>query len=277
MKTSQIEQTEYQIDKLVKDFKKSMEAISKEKAVIGLSGGIDSAVAAALILKAIGRENVIAVNMPYKPLSQVSSKAAKMVAGKFRLNFEIFDITEPIDAFFKTMPDASDLRRGNAMARIRMAYLFDRAQTLGGIVAGTSNKTEILLGYGTWYGDTASSINILGTLYKREVYSIAEVLGVPQSIIKREPSADLWDGQTDEGEFGFSYKVADEFLYAMFEENKNKTDLKKQFGAEITKKIIDKVITNSFKRNMPVITCGKISFFKDIEKRLNTFMTEELI
>ena len=93
MKTSQIEQTEYQIDKLVKDFKKSMEAISKEKAVIGLSGGIDSAVAAALILKAIGRENFIAVNMPYKPLSQVSSKAAKMVAGKFRLNFETFDIS----------------------------------------------------------------------------------------------------------------------------------------------------------------------------------------
>lgn len=264
-------------DKLTKDFRKAMGFIGKKKIVLGLSGGIDSALAAALIAKSIGSSNVIPVFMPYKTTNPSSKTDAEKVAEKFDLKMEVFDISEPADAFFKNTPDADLLRRGNVMARMRMVTLFDRAAKENALVGGTSNKTEIILGYGTWYGDTASSINIIGSLYKKQVYELSEYLGIPESVIVKKPSADLWEGQTDEDELGFSYPVADKFLYAFFNEKKDRQYLEKEFGSVLTDKILKRAAANSFKRNMPLVIGAPMSFFRDIDKRISEFVMNDIM
>lgn len=264
-------------DKLTKDFRQAMDFIGKKKVVLGLSGGVDSALAGALMARAMGASNVIPVFMPYKTTNPSSKTDAEAVATKFDLKMEVFDISEPADAFFKDTPDADFLRRGNVMARMRMVTLFDRAAKENAIVGGTSNKTEIILGYGTWYGDTASSINIIGSLYKKQVYELSEYLEIPESVIIKKPSADLWEGQTDEDELGFSYPIADKFLYAFFNEKKDRIELEKEFGAELTNKIIKRAATNSFKRNMPLVIGAPSSFFRDIDKRISDFVMNDIM
>lgn len=260
-----ISYTFLKISHLVSSFKEAIGNTGRRKAVLGLSGGVDSALAAVLVSKSIGAENLLAIFMPYKTSEPTSMSDAAALAKKFSLHLETIDITDVADAFFNGKGDVSDLRRGNAMSRIRMATLFDISQKENAIVAGTSNKTEIVLGYGTWHGDMASSINILGSLYKREVYELSEYLELPLSIINKKPTADLWLGQTDEAELGFSYDTADKFLYAAFELELGEDNLVEIFGSELTHKILGKIRANAFKRKVPFICGAGGSFFERVD------------
>ena len=185
--------------------------------VLGLSGGIDSSLAAALAARALGPERVHAFLLPYRTSSPESEADARLVAGHLGIPHRVIDISPMIDAYFAIETDADAGRRGNKMARERMTILFDQAKRANALVLGTSNKTEILLGYSTVFGDNASSINPLGDLYKHQVWQLARHLGLPERVVSKAPSADLWPGQTDEGELGFSYALADEVLYLLFD------------------------------------------------------------
>ncbi len=185
--------------------------------VVGLSGGIDSALSAALAARALGPEHVHAFILPYRTSRPESEQDARAVAGHLGMPHRVIDISPMIDAYFALEPDAPADRRGNKMARERMTILFDQAKKLDALVLGTSNKTEILLGYSTVFGDNASSLNPLGDLYKCQVRQMARHLSLPAHVVDKVPSADLWPGQTDEDELGFSYDTADEVLHLLFE------------------------------------------------------------
>lgn len=186
--------------------------------VVGLSGGIDSALSATLAARALGPERVHAFLLPYRTSNPQSEADARAVAEWLGIPHRVIDISPMIDAYFDNVdPDADPARRGNKMARERMTILFDHAKTLGGLVLGTSNKTEILLGYSTVFGDNASSLNPLGDLYKQQVWQLSRHLEIPREVIEKAPSADLWPGQTDESELGLEYRVADEVLYLLFD------------------------------------------------------------
>src|SRR5438105_245349 len=189
------------------------------KAVIGLSGGVDSALSTYLAVRALGKENVHVLLMPYRTSSPESLSDAMAAVTDLGISHEVFDISPTADAFFQETEKAGggmdQLRRGNVMARLRMIALYDRSQTLGALVIGTSNKTESLLGYTTLFGDNASAINPLGDLYKTQVWQLSKHIGVPDAIVSKAPSADLWPGQTDETELGVTYSKVDELLYYM--------------------------------------------------------------
>lgn len=189
-------------------------------AVFGLSGGIDSALVAYLATQALGRDYVQAVLMPYETSSAASLSDAQAVVDDLGIASVTVPITAPVDAFFQTVDGllhvtATPLRRGNRMARERMATLFDLSAHFHALVVGTSNKTELLLGYGTQFGDLASALNPIGDLYKHQIRQLSRAIGVPQSILEKAPSADLWEDQTDEQELGFTYDEADEMLYQL--------------------------------------------------------------
>lgn len=205
------------LKKLCDFIKKELKKTGRNKVILGLSGGVDSAVSAALAVKALGPENVVALLMPYKSSNPSSLEHGKMVAGRLKIEAIEIPITPMVDAFFEKLTDADTKRRGNFMARMRMSILFDQSEVIGAVVLGTSNRTEILLGYGTVFGDTACAFNPLGELYKCDVYKLAEALKVPKEIIEKAPSADLWEGQTDEEELGLKYKDVDRMLYYMIE------------------------------------------------------------
>ena len=186
-----------------------------ERAVLGLSGGIDSALVAYLTAEAIGAERLLTVLMPYRTSSPASQGDAEEVVRRLGTASELVDITPMVDGFFGPESDASSLRRGNFMARQRMAVLYDRSVTWGGLVVGTGNKTESLIGYTTVFGDNACAFNPIGDLYKSQVRQLAAAIGVPDQIIRKAPSADLWPGQTDEDELGRSYDLLDRALFAL--------------------------------------------------------------
>jgi NAD+ synthase len=227
-----------------------------KRLVIGLSGGIDSTVAAYLAVKALGKKNVLGILMPYKTSSADSVKDALTVVKALGIKSMIINLTCAVDSLAENDPDIlkNKVRFGNIMARMRMICLYDQSNEFKGLVLGTGNKTEILLGYSTLYGDSASAINPLGDLYKTQVWQLAELLKCPKEIIKKKPSADLWKGQTDEGELGFTYKEADELLYYMIDQRYSDEDLKdigfKPQFIQIVKKLIQR---NQFKRVPPVI------------------------
>lgn len=190
--------------------------------VVGLSGGVDSSLSAALAAQALGPERVHGFLLPYRTSNPSSEQDARAVAEHLGVPHRVIDISPMIDAYFqmeaKTEPDADPGRRGNKMARERMTILFDQAKKHDALVLGTSNKTEILLGYSTVFGDNASSLNPLGDLYKAQVWQLSRHLGLPSAVVDKPPSADLWPGQTDEGDLGFDYATADEVLYLLFDE-----------------------------------------------------------
>jgi NAD+ synthase len=229
-----------------------------KRVVLGLSGGVDSSLVATLAAEALGRENVLGIRMPYRLSSKESIAHADLVRDATGIDTMQVDITPQIDAYFERFPDADAARRGNKMARERMTILYDHSARIGGLVLGTSNKTELLLGYGTVHGDLASAVNPLGDLYKAQVWSLALHVGVPRPIVEKPPSADLAPGQTDEADLGFSYREVDRLLYAMIDLRFGRDELLAAgFAAEFIERVARRVKGSQFKRRLPVI--AKIS------------------
>lgn len=234
--------------------KSEITRVGFSRAVIGLSGGIDSALACYLAVEALGADNVFAVRMPYKTSSPDSLAHAGLVIEDLGIPSVTVEITGMVDALFAQFSDANTLRRANAMARARMVVLFDQSAAFNGLVIGTGNKTEILLGYSTWYGDSASALNPVGDLYKAQVRQLSRAVGVPDVIIDKPPSADLWQGQTDEAELGFTYEDADKLLYLLVDQRYRPEDcVEAGFSRKFVETVVRRVQRNHFKRVMPPV------------------------
>lgn len=220
------------------------------RAVIGLSGGIDSAVSAFLSAKAFGPENVLGILMPYRTSSKASVTDAERVVKSLGIRSKKFEITEMVDAYLAKLDgEVTAVRKGNVMARMRMIVLYDNSAAEKGIVVGTGNKTEIYLGYTTLFGDSACGINPVGDLYKTQIFGLAKHMGVPQEILNKRPSADLWEGQTDEDEMGILYAEVDKYLHAKFDEKKSDEELERMgFSKEYIAKVNGIIAKNEFKR-----------------------------
>jgi NAD+ synthase len=225
------------------------------RVVVGLSGGVDSSLAAFLAAEALGPENVWGILMPYRSSSPESTEHAELVVRTLGIHSLVVDITPMVDAYFAGFPDADHVRRGNKMARERMTILFDHSARLDGLVLGTSNKTELLLGYGTLYGDMASAVNPLGDLYKTQVRQLARHVKVPMAIVEKEPSADLWAGQTDEQELGFTYEEVDRVLSLLVDQRYEVGNLVSDegFDEQFVRTVHQKVRASQYKRRLPVI------------------------
>ncbi len=243
------------VQKLLVDFiRDELHNAGFRKGIVGLSGGIDSAVVAYLAAKALGPENLLAVMMPYKTSNRSSKTDAEIVARELKIRTETVDITPMVDAYLQNGTPLGNLRAGNLMARQRMIVLYDLSSRDRALVIGTSNKTEIFLGYGTLFGDMACAINPIGDLYKTQIWRLAESLGISKHLIEKKPTADLWEGQTDEGDFGFLYKEVDHLLYFMIDERRSVTELKEMgFASELIDRVRGMVIKNQFKRRLPLI------------------------
>jgi len=224
------------------------------RAVVGLSGGIDSTLSCALAAEALGPENVLAVRMPYKTSSPESLEHAQMVIEQFGVQSETVEITDMADGLISLDPDMSKTRKGNVMARARMIVLYDRSEVFKGLVVGTGNKTEILLGYSTLWGDSASALNPIGDLYKAQVRQLARAMGIPAVIIDKAPSADLWVGQTDEGELGFTYDEVDKLLYLLVDQRYSPEEcVEAGFDRPFVGEVVNRIRRNQFKRMLPPI------------------------
>ena len=242
--------------KLVDFIQKETSKIGINKAVIGLSGGIDSTASAYLTVKALGSENVLGVLMPYKTSSRDSITDSNLVVEKLNIRSKTVEISDMVDAYIirEENKEMSDIRKGNVMARVRMIILYDESARENALVMGTGNRTEILLGYTTLFGDSACAINPVGDLYKTQLRDLAKYMGVPQTIINKKPSADLWVGQTDEGELGYSYEEIDKYLYQMVNEKKSVEELiKAGFDMSFMQAINNMITKNEFKRLPPKI------------------------
>ncbi len=239
---------------LVAFIRNEFHKVGVKRAVLGVSGGVDSSLSAMLGAHALGPENVLGIMMPYKTSSKESLEHARLLADCAGIKTISVEISPQIDAYFERFPDAGRLRRGNKMARERMTILYDHSADFGGLVLGTSNKTELLLGYGTLYGDMASAVNPNGDLYKTQVWALAAEVGVPEPIVSKDPSPDLWVGQTSEGELGFSYRQVDELLFLMVDRRYSDEELLESgFPEHFVRRVSEMVRNSQFKRRMPVI------------------------
>lgn len=247
-------------EKLVKFIQEQVQQAGFQKVILGLSGGIDSALVAYLAVKALGKENVLTIKMPYKTSSKESIEHANLVLRDLGLQEKTIEITPMVDAYFSMQAEATSLRRGNYMARTRMAILFDQSALENALVIGTSNKTEILLGYGTLFGDMACAFNPIGDIYKKDVWELSRYMGVPQEIIDKQPSADLWEGQTDEEELGLSYQLADEILERFVDKKQSLEEILAEGYEEIVvQKVIQKIKASSYKRKLnPIAKVGAV-------------------
>lgn len=249
-------QTNYAlVERILREFiRDEVSKVGVDRVVLGLSGGVDSSVSAALAARALGPDKVVGAMLPYRSSSSESLTDALAVAKACAIETQTVDITPQIDAYFADRGDASNLRRGNKMARERMTILYDMSAERGALVLGTSNKTELLLGYGTLYGDMASAINPIGDLYKTQVWGLAAHLQLPESVIAKPPTADLWSGQTDEQELGFGYAEVDRLLYWMVDERCAPEELVVMgFAPDFVERIGAMVQGSQFKRRLPVI------------------------
>ncbi len=237
---------------LVAFLRDAVHKVGFERAVIGLSGGIDSALSAFLVVEAVGPDNVLAVRMPYITSSQDSLDDAQAVIDVLGVHSDTIEITPMVAPLLGRFPDASKLRQGNIMARMRMVVLYDQSAAFNGLVIGTSNKTETLLGYTTIYGDNAAAVQPITDLYKAQVRQLARAVGVPQQVIDKPPSADLWKGQTDEDELGFTYELADQVLFLLVDERYTVDEVAAEgFERAFVERIWRQVRMNHYKRTMP--------------------------
>lgn len=242
---------------LVEFLRKTFEKTRFSYAMIALSGGIDSSLSCALSVKALGKDKVFPILLPYGKLNDqgvVDAFEVIQALGIPKNHVTQIDIKASVDKITRNDPKMDIIRKGNIMARARMTFVFDQAKKRKGLVVGTENKSEHLLGYFTRFGDEASDIEPLRNLYKTHVYQLAEFMHLPKSILTKKPTAGLWENQTDEDEFGFSYKEADEVLYYYFDK---KLSVDKIVKRDLEKATIEKVLQfaqkNNFKHNLPYV------------------------
>jgi NAD+ synthase len=239
---------------LTRFIRNEIERTGFRRAVLGLSGGIDSSTVAYLAARALGPANVLAVTMPYKTSSEETRRDSQAVIDALKLETLEVPITPQIDAYLATVPNVSRMRLANKCARERMTILYDQSAAFEGLVVGTSNKTELLLGYGTQFGDLASAINPIGDLYKTQLRQLAAHLGVPEAILGKPPTGDLWVGQTDEGELGFSYEDVDRLLVLLVDRRWQPAHLVRAgFEAAFVERVLTMIRRNQYKRRLPVI------------------------
>ena len=204
--------------------------------------------------RALSPENVLGIAMPYTTSSEATRTDGQLVMDQLGIESAEVPISAQVDAYFSMFPDASRMRRANKCARERMTILYDHSAAFGGLVVGTSNKSELLLGYGTQFGDLASAVNPIGDLYKTQLYELAAFLGVPESICRKTPTGDLWVGQTDEDELGFEYATVDPLLVLMVDRRWHRPELiEAGFDAVLVDKVAALIRRNHYKRRMPVI------------------------
>lgn len=238
---------------LVSFLREETSKVGLRRAVVGLSGGVDSAVVATLAAEAFGPENVLAVHTPYRWSAGSSLEDARAVADRCGFELRVVPITAQIDAYRELVGELHQVRLGNKMARERKSIEFDLAWP-DGAVLGTSNKTELLLGYGTWFGDMASSLNPVGDLYKTQLRELAAAIGVPERIVRKVPTAELWEGQTDEDELGFTYAHADVVLYHLVDRRSRPEELVDAgFDPSLVGRIREMVRKSHYKRVTPII------------------------
>jgi len=239
---------------LVNFIRSEVTRVGYTRAVVGLSGGIDSALSCALAVEALGKENVLAVRMPYRSSSPDSLAHAGQLIEQLEIPSKTIEITNMVDPLFALDENITKLRKGNIMARERMIVLYDQSEVFKGLVIGTSNKTEILLGYSTQWGDAASAMNPIGDLYKTQVRQLSRAMKIPAPIIDKPPSADLWDGQTDEGELGFTYEEADKLLYLLIDQRYSPQEcIEEGFSEKFVNAVISRIRRNQFKRMLPPV------------------------
>ncbi len=246
------------IEVIVAFIREQMAQAGFERLVIGLSGGVDSGTVAFLAARAIGAENLLAVRMPYRTSSEASETDAMRVVDALGCRTELVDITPMVEPMLARIHDddagALNVRRGNVMARQRMIVLYDRSAAEDALVIGTSNKTEGLLGYGTLHGDMAAALAPIGDLYKTQLRAVARELGVPEEVVSKPPSADLWPGQTDEGELGRSYESLDRTLYALVD---RRWTVDRCVAAGLPRELVEwverRVARMEFKRQLPPV------------------------
>jgi NAD+ synthase len=239
---------------LVRFIREELGKAGFSKGILGLSGGLDSAVCAALAARALGPKNVVALIMPCGPSFEADVRDAKRVGGLLGLRTRTIDIAPQVEAYFAAHPTKDRLLRGNKMARERMSILYDYSARERALILGTSNKTELLIGYGTLHGDMACAVNPMGDLYKTQVRELARHLGIPAAVVNKAPTAGLWAGQTDEGEIGLSYAEVDAILELLVEERMAAPAVVKAgFKRTAVEKVAGLVRGSQFKRVMPPI------------------------
>ncbi len=242
------------VEVLTAGLRQEVERAGFFKVLLGLSGGIDSALVATLAAHTFGADKVLAVLMPYASSSPSSLEHARLVVDTLGIESQLEEITPQVDAYFASHPDADRTRRGNKMARERMTILYDLSQVRHALVLGTSNKTELLLGYSTIYGDSASAVNVIGDLYKSQVFALSRHLQIPEVIVNKAPSADLWQGQTDEDELGMKYAEVDRLLHEMVDRRQRREGLLRAgFSPQLIDRVSSLMKASQYKRKLPVI------------------------
>lgn len=243
------------VEKILTAFiREELSKFNYKKGILGLSGGLDSAVCAFLAAKALKPSNVIGLIIPYGETFSKDVKDAQEFSRLLKIKSRIINISPMVDSYFSSYPTDNRVLKGNKMARERMSILYDFSAREKALILGTSNKTELLLGYGTIHGDMACGINPLGDLYKTQIRQLAEYLGIPEKIRKKIPSAGLWIGQTDEGEIGLPYDEIDKILYQLVDKRTSKKDIiASGFKKETVEKIISLIKNSEFKRKLPPI------------------------
>lgn len=252
--------------RIIDFIKKTVQEAGFEKVIVAASGGVDSSTTTTLAVRALGENNVLVTLLPYGDLNREGIKDAKLVLKQLKISakniFQI-DIKKAVDQIVSVDKKMGKIRQGNIMARVRMIYLYDLAKKHRSLVCGTENKTEHLLGYFTRFGDEASDLEPIKGLYKTQLVKLAKYLNLPERIINKKPSAGLWGGQTDEGEFGFSYQQADQVLHLHHDKKFKKEEIIKQgFDRETVEKVLNWAKKNQFKHKTPKV----LAVFKTIDR-----------
>ncbi len=235
-----------------------VKAAKRQRVVLGVSGGIDSALVARLAARALGPANVVGILLPFRTSSRESLLHAQAEIDRLGILHKTIQITPMAEALFRQIPSMDRRRMGNAMARLRMVVLYDQSEENDALVIGTSNKTETLLGYGTLHGDMAWGINPIGCLYKTQVRQLAREMGVDPAIVNKTPTADLWEGQTDEGEIGVSYDTIDRVLYLMVDRGMSRASVVALgYDSEAVDRVAGLVAGSEFKRRTPPVATLK--------------------